>query len=76
VNPNAQTQIFDVLRGQWVQADGGEMFTASVLFQILVELRIANDLTVEQSTGRIPSTDLDARRKDLVNEILTFTRQS
>ena len=76
MNPNLQTQVFDVLRQQWVQADGGEMFTATVLFQILVELRIANDLTIEQQAGRIPSTDLDARRKDLVNELLTFTRQS
>ena len=75
MNPNLQTQIFDPLRQQFVQVDSGGLATTSLLFQILVELRISNLMFQEQAAGRIVVDNLDNLRKDLINE-LNFTKQA
>lgn len=75
MNPALQTQLFDQLRQAYVQADGGEMFTAAVLWQILVELRIANQLALAAANGQsLLNENLDSLRKDAINE-LGFTQQ-
>lgn len=75
MNPSIQTQIFDPLRQQFVQADGGELATFSVLFQILVELRIMNDMAQDQGIGNSLADSLTQRRADLLNEFI-FSRQA
>ena len=75
MNPALQTQIFDPLRQQFVQADGGELATFSVLFQILVEIRISNEMYQAQASGATVLDDLNQRRADLLNEF-TFSKQA
>lgn len=73
MNPALQTQIFDVLRQQWVQADGGELAMAALLFQTLVELRLLNAQIQAQNLAQPLTDSLDVLRADLLNEI-NFTR--
>lgn len=75
MNPALQTQIFDVLRQQYVQVDGGELATISVLFQVLVEMRLQTQIAYDQARGIVPQDDLNKLRADLLNEF-TFTRQA
>ena len=75
MNPALQTQIFDALRQQFVQVDGGTLATTAVLWQILVEMRIANYIAMEVAGGRVPADDLENLRKDLLNEPI-FSRQA
>jgi hypothetical protein len=75
MNPAVQTQIFDPLRQQFVQVDGGELTTVSLLFQILVELRILNHQIEEGASGIVTNDELDLHRKDLLNEP-GFSRQA
>lgn len=75
MNPAIQTQIFDPLTQKFVQVDGGEIATTSLLFQILVELRINNQMLQESVQGIANLSSLDDLRKDLLNEP-SFTRQA
>ena len=74
MKPNLQTQIFDPLTQKYVQVDGGEITTASLLFQILIELRIYNDQYQSVQKGQSIMDDLNTLRSDLLNEP-GFTQQ-
>ena len=64
MNPNIQAQIFDVARGQFVQADGGELAMCAILFQILIEQRIQNYYLQQLVAGTATADDPVALRAD------------
>jgi hypothetical protein len=64
MNPNIQAQLYDVTTGKFVQADGGELSTIAILFQILVEQRIQTQYLQAMASGQTPTDDPASLRAD------------